>query len=138
MPSRARPSVISAAVMALPLSLKPARGRPRFWKAWQRPCAIDLGRLSQIPLQMAGKARVVVDDAEQDRRHPLAAHGQHLLRPVMAVRMPQAIDVLGLVASDFARNEPGLGPLGFLRAALRQAPALAEPVGAHEAGAPSL
>ena len=32
--------VISAAVMAAPLSLSAERGSPRFWKAWLRPWAM--------------------------------------------------------------------------------------------------
>ena len=32
-----------------------------------------LGSLGQIPLKMAGEARAVVEDAEQDGRHPFAA-----------------------------------------------------------------
>src|SRR5271155_930351 len=35
MPRRVSPWVISAAVMAAPLSLSAARGSPRFWKAWR-------------------------------------------------------------------------------------------------------
>ena len=34
------PSVISAAVIAAPLSLSAERGRPRFWNAWLSPCAM--------------------------------------------------------------------------------------------------
>ena len=33
MPNRASPSTISPAVIGVPLSLMPARGRPRFWIA---------------------------------------------------------------------------------------------------------
>src|SRR6516162_5557323 len=37
---RASPCVISPAVIAAPLSLSAARGRPRFWNACDRPCAM--------------------------------------------------------------------------------------------------
>ena len=40
-----------------------------------------LGGLGQIPLEMAGEARAIVEHAEQDRRHPLAAGRQHLREP---------------------------------------------------------
>jgi len=40
MPSLARPSVISAAVIALPLSLMAARGSPRFCIACDKPWAM--------------------------------------------------------------------------------------------------
>ena len=82
--------MISAAVIAAPLSLSAARGRPRFWNAWREAVRDDLGGLGQIPLQMTGKARSVVEHAEQDRRHPLAALGEHLARAVMAVPVPQS------------------------------------------------
>ena len=44
-----------------------------------------LGRLGQIPLQMAGQPRAVIEHAEQDRRRPLAAWGEHLARAMMAI-----------------------------------------------------
>src|SRR5262245_31135987 len=38
----------------------------------------DLCRLGEIPLQVAGKARTVVEHAEQNRGRPLAACGENL------------------------------------------------------------
>ena len=92
-----------------------------------------LGGLGQIPLQMAGEARAVVENAEQDRRRPLAAGGQHLARAVVAVPVPQAVDVLGLVAAHLALDEARLGALGPFGPAWGEAPALVETVGPHEA-----
>ena len=92
-----------------------------------------LGGLGQIPLEMAGEARAIVEHAEQDRRHPLAAACENLARAVVAVPVPQAVDVLGLVAADLALDEARLGALGPFRLARGEAPALVEAVGAHEA-----
>ena len=92
-----------------------------------------LGSLGQIPLQMAGEARAVVEDAEQDGRHPFAARREHLPRSVMAVPMPQAVDILGLVAADLALDNACLGTLGPFGSARAQAAALVETIGAHEA-----
>ena len=49
-----------------------------------------LGGLGQIPLQMTGQPRAVIEHAEQDRRHPFAARGQHLPRSMMTIPMPEA------------------------------------------------
>ena len=92
-----------------------------------------LGSLGQIPLKMAGEARAVVEDAEQDGRHPFAARREHLPRSVMAVPMPQAVDILGLVAADLALDNACLGTLCPFGSARAQAPALVETIGAHEA-----
>ena len=41
-----------------------------------------LGALRQIPLQMAGQSRAIIEHAEQDRRAPFAARRQHLSEPL--------------------------------------------------------
>ena len=92
----------------------------------------DLGALGQIPLQMAGEARAVVEHAEQDRREPLAARRQHLPGAVVAVPVPEAVDILGLVAANLAIIEARLGALGAVRSAWRDAPPLVETVGLEE------
>ena len=92
-----------------------------------------LGGLGQIPLEMANEARAIVEHAEQDRRHPLAAGCENLARPVVAIPVPQAIDVLGLVAADLALDEARLGALGSFRLAGGEAPTLVEAIGSHEA-----
>ena len=56
-------------------------------------------------------------DAEQDRRRPFAALREHLARADVAIPVPQAIHILGLVAADLTLDEPGLGALGALRPA---------------------
>ena len=109
-----------------------ARGRPLLERLGEA-VRDHLGGLGQIPLQMAGEARAVVEHAEQDRRRPLAASGQHLARAVVAVPMPQAVDILGLVAAHLALDNARLCALGPIGSARAQTPALVEAVGAHEA-----
>ena len=75
----------------------------------------DLGRLGQIPLQVTGEPRAIIDNAKQDRRHPFAACGQHLARAMVAVPMPEPVDVLGLVAADLAIDDAGLRAIGAIR-----------------------
>ena len=58
--------------------------------------------------------------------------GEHLARAVMAVPVPQAVDVLGLVAAHLAIGDAGLGALGAVGSARCQTPPLGEAVGAHE------
>ena len=65
-----------------------------------------LGRFHQIPLQMAGQPRAVVEHPEQDRGAPFTARCQHLARTVVAIPMPQSVDILGLEATHLARLEP--------------------------------
>ena len=48
----------------------------------------DLWRLGQIPLQMTGKPRAIIQHAEQDRGLPLAARGQHLPGAVVTIPVP--------------------------------------------------
>ena len=74
---------------------------------------------------MTDQARVVVDHAEQHRRGPLAASGEHRARTEVAVPVPERSDVLRLVAAHLAGGQARLGPLGAGRVALAQPPALA-------------
>jgi hypothetical protein len=108
--------------------------------AWQaallerlaEPVRDDLGGLGQIPLQVTGKPRSVVEHAEQNGRHPLATFGEHLARTVMAVPVPQAINVLSLVAAHLAIGDAGLGALGTVGSARCHAPPPGEAIVAHE------
>jgi hypothetical protein len=72
----------------------------------------DLRRLGQIPLQMTGKPRAIVQHAEQDRGLPLAARGEHLPGAVVTIPVPQAIHVRSLVAAHLAVEQPRLGAVG--------------------------
>ena len=63
--------------------------------------------LGQVPLQMTGQPRAVIEHAEQDRRPPFAARGEHLAGAVMAIPMPEAIHILGLVAASRQSGRPG-------------------------------
>ena len=53
-------------------------------------------------LQVAGKARAVVEHTEQQRPHPLPSRGHHLQGTVMVVPVPQPADVFGFVAAHLA------------------------------------
>jgi hypothetical protein len=43
----------------------------------------DLSRLGQVPLQVTGQPRALIEHAEQDRRYPLAAWDEDLARAKM-------------------------------------------------------
>ena len=58
-----------------------------------------LGVLRQIPLQVTGEPRAIVDHAKQNRRLPLAARRENFPRSDVAIPMHKAADVLGLVAA---------------------------------------
>jgi hypothetical protein len=52
-----------------------------------------------------------VEDAEEDGRHKILAGRDRLLGAVVAVPLPQTVDVLGLVAAHLPVLQPRLGPL---------------------------
>src|SRR5437762_2839081 len=120
MPSLARPSVISVAVIAAPLSLIAARGMPRFWSAWDRPCATFSAVSSRYHCRWQARREWSSRTPEQQRRGPLAARRQHLARAVMEIPMPQAVDMGGLVAAHFTLLEARLGAQGALGLSRRQ------------------
>ena len=91
-----------------------------------------LGVLRQIPLQMTGNPRAVVERAEQDRCNQLAARGDHLARTMVAVKMEEAADILGLEASYLAIEQPGLGTFRAFCPARREAPPLDQAIGLEE------
>ena len=69
----------------------------------------DLGGLGQVPLQVTAKPRVVIQEAEQDRRAPLARDGQHPVLAVMEVGVPEPVAARDFVAQHLARLDPRLG-----------------------------
>ena len=71
-----------------------------------------LGRLLRYHCSVTGQTGAVVQDAERQRRHPLARGGEHLARAVMEVEVPEAVDVLGLEAAHLAVVEPRRGAPG--------------------------
>ncbi len=89
------------------------------------------GLLPQVPLDVAGEPRAVVEDAEQERRDPHAGGGQHFLRAVVEVEVPEAVNVVGLEAAHLALREPGRGPAAAGR--VGEAAALHQSAGVHEA-----
>ena len=85
----------------------------------------------QIPLQVAAKPGVVVEDAEQNGIGPLAVGPQHAQGAVMKIQMPESVDVFALETADL----PGLvATLGCLRSRTvnrSAAGALEQPVTFH-------
>ncbi len=109
MPSRASPSLISAAEMRCAVvAHRGARQSALLHRLRQAVCDV-LRRFGQIPLQMAGKPRAIIEHAEQDRCVPFAARRQHLARAVMTIPVPGAAHIFGLVAAHLARLEPRRG-----------------------------
>jgi hypothetical protein len=88
MPSRDSPSVVSAAVIADPLSVKSARGKPRLSSACVTPWDEDLDSFAEVPLRMAAKTRSVIEQAQKLGRDPFSRWQQDLARAVMEVGMP--------------------------------------------------
>lgn len=93
----------------------------------------DLCGLGQIPLQMTGEPGAIIEHAEEDRRLPLAACGEHLAGAMVTIPMPQAVDVFSLVAADLAIQQPRFGAIGACGLARCDALPLVETVRLHEA-----
>src|SRR6266566_426347 len=49
---------------------------------------------------MATESRVVIEDAEQNRMHPLAVGRQHAQGTVMKIQMPESVNIFALVTAD--------------------------------------
>ena len=95
-----------------------------------QPVDEDLGGLGEVPLQVAAQARVVVEEAEQDGRLPLARGGQHAALAAVHIGVPQGVAARDLVAQHLAGfdRRPGL-------ALMPLAPALAhQPASPHRPG----
>ena len=58
-----------------------------------------LGGFVQIPLQVAAKARAVIEHPEEQRRDPGARGAEHRARTMMKIKMPQTVDVVGFEAA---------------------------------------
>ena len=101
-------------------------GQTAFLDRLGEPMHQILGRLREVPLQMAAQPRVIVEDPQRQRPLPLATRQEHRKRALMEVQMPQGADILGLVAAD-------LSTLASLRrtflagTALGRRPPLADP-----------
>ena len=90
----------------------------------------DLGGLGEVPLQVAAQTRVVVEEAEQDGRLPLARGAQHAALGAVHIGMPQRVRARDLVAQHLAGFDRRLG-----LALMPLAPALAhQRASAHRPG----
>ena len=102
-PGAADLRVTSSAIIAAPLSVSSARGRPRFWIAWESPCT----RSSAVSERYHWRWQ---HSREWSSRMPRASGRchwprgrEHLEGAVVEIEMPQGADVLGFVAADLAR-----------------------------------
>ena len=91
-----------------------------------------LGRLVQIPLQVAVQTGVIVVDPQQQRCFPLPGTGQHLERSVVEIQVPEPMGIFGLKTSDFAAFQPLLSLLGTRRVALGTALTVLNPIPVNE------
>ena len=89
----------------------------------RQPVDQILGRLRNIPLQMATQTRVVIENAQHHRTKPLATRTQHPERTVMKIQMPQRTDVVGFVAADLSLPST-LGRSDLTSTRLRSQPVL--------------
>src|SRR3970282_1178701 len=102
--------------MAGPLSVKSARGSPHFWKAWESPCtklcAVStryhcrwgtMREASSITPSRVGGGRAVAAAPGGVGGGGGAAGREPGAGAVVEVRVPEAVDVLGLVAAHLAR-----------------------------------
>ena len=111
MPSRIRPCSVSAAIMAEPLSSEQRAGQSALLKRLAQAVTEFLGAFGQIPLGMAAQARMIIEDAQQERVSPLAVGQEHPQRAVVKVQMPEPVDILALVAANLAGLEAVPRPL---------------------------
>jgi len=80
------------------------------------------------PLQVTGKARAVIEYAEQDRSYPLAARDEYLARAKMRIPEEETTHVIGIVDHDLAIEEARLGTLRAFGAPRGEAPPLLRPL----------
>ena len=106
-------------------------GQPALHQRLAQPVDEDLGGLGEVPLEVAAEAGVVVEEAEQDGRLPLAGGGQHPALAVMHIGVPQSVTARDLVAQHLARFDRA--SLGLARHGSAPAPAH-QPQRAHHPG----
>ena len=95
-----------------------------------QPVDEHFGGLGEVPLKVAPQARVVVEEAEQDRRLPFARSGQHAALAFVHVGVPQGMAARDFVAQHLARLDRRTG-----LALMPLAPALPhQPASAHRPG----
>ena len=68
----------------------------------REPMGEALGRFAAVPLDVTGQARVVVEHAQHLGPDPASLSDQDLARGLVVVEVPEAVDVLGLVAAHLA------------------------------------
>ena len=80
---------------------------------------------------MATESRVVIQDAEQYRIHPLAVGEQHAQGAMMKIQMPKSVNVFALVTADLPGFIAKLSRLSAGTVARPPASTLEQPVALH-------
>ena len=135
MPRRCSPSSTSAGRHRRAVVAHQRARQAALHEGLAEPVDEDLGGLREVPLQVAAEARVVIEEAEQDRRLPFAGGGQHAALAVVEIAVPEAVAARDLVAQHLAglRDRRGLG-LEAPAAALAHQPAIAHRPGERRVG----
>ena len=133
MPSRASPSVISGRRHGGAVVAQHRARQAALLERLRQAMRHVLGVLRQVPLQVTGKPRAVVEHTEQHRCLPLAAWREHLARSDVAVPMPQAVNILGLVAAHLTIEQARLGAFGAFSPARCEPSTLVETMSLEEA-----
>src|SRR5262249_40610407 len=84
-------------------------------------------------LQVTGNSGAVIENSEQNGPHQLAARSEHLLGPIVGIKVDEAPDVTDLIASHFTIEEPRLSALCTGGAPGGDAALLGKAVGLEEA-----
>ena len=81
-----------------------------------------LRALGQIPLRMATKPGMIIEQGQQNGISPVAIVQEHTRRAVMKIQMPQRVDVVTFITAHLAALEALLG--GLRPGTVRGTPAL--------------
>ena len=88
-------------------------GQGALLKSLAQAVAEFLGPFGQIPLGMADRAGVIIEDAQQSRIDPLALSSKHAQGAVMKIQVPEPVDILAFVTADLAGSHSDARRLGL-------------------------
>ena len=101
MPSCSSPGGLGGEHRRAVVAQKRAR-EPAFQECLGEPVHEALGRLVEVPLEMADEAGVIVEEADQPWSRPLSARREHFARAVVEVGVPEGMGVRDLEAAHLA------------------------------------